>query len=217
MAELVSLRGEDTYAESLGPCGDWLRSLRGEPRTRSRRQFSARAHKTAHLPYLYPDQDEKLLPLTHAHLGWCVRECIPYLILPVRQLSSEPSPRITRRSAVREPSGNTPSPSRTIRRSAERSVRQYAGPPRSKPFTEASRTIRRSDTSEPSGKPPGLRRTICRSDNASHQARRWACVEPHTPPREPQRTPRRPPSDPSNKPLPRSRTQQAPRIPNRTP
>jgi len=114
MAELVSLRGEDTYAESLGPCGDWLRSLRGEPRTRSRRQFSARAHKTAHLPYLYPDQDEKLRALTHAHLGWCVRERIPYLILPVRQLSSEPSLRITRGSAVSEPSGNTPSLSRTI-------------------------------------------------------------------------------------------------------
>jgi len=58
MAELVSLRGEDAYAESLGPCGDRLRSLRGEPRTKSRRQFSTQAHKTTHLPYLNPGQNQ---------------------------------------------------------------------------------------------------------------------------------------------------------------
>jgi len=29
MAELVPLRGEDTYAERVSPCGDWLGSLWG--------------------------------------------------------------------------------------------------------------------------------------------------------------------------------------------
>ena len=42
--------------------------------------------------------------MAHAHLGWCVRERIPYLILPVRQLTRE---RSGGRRACTEPSAES--------------------------------------------------------------------------------------------------------------
>jgi len=84
-----------------------------------------------------------------------VCERIPYLILPVRQLSRKPFG--IRQSAASEPSGKTPGLShRTTRRSDTRASRRASRrlPPR---------TTRRSDTSEPSGKMPGPPRTIRRS------------------------------------------------------
>jgi len=79
-----------------------------------------------------------------------VCERIPYLILPVRQLSREPFG--SRRSAASEPSGMTPGPSR-IEPSAEAQIRRSAaselsgktpGPSRSEPSAEAPRASRRA-------------------------------------------------------------------------
>ena len=148
-------------------------------------------------------------------------ERIPFLILPVRQLSRElfgmhrmrrmirrtgqmrvshrvrilaRLDRTIRRSATSEPSGKTPGPLRTIHRSA---------------------------TSEPSGKTPGQSRieSSAKAPRASHWARHRARLKPsaeaiheravwqaagpiskYAPPREALRTPHRPPSDPSSKP-----------------
>jgi len=120
-----------------------------------------------------------------------VCEHIPYLILPVRQLSREPFG--IRRSAASEPSSKTPGPSRSdhcaeaprasrrARRRArliepsaeaihERAVGQDAGP-------VSIRMIRRSATSKPADKTLGSsHRTTHRSDTrasrrASHRAR----------------------------------------------
>ena len=153
-------------------------------------------------------------------------ECIPFLILPVRQLSREPF----RKHRIR----------RTIRRTgpmrASRQARHQA---------RLDQTICRSVASEPAGKTPGPPRTIHRSaaseplgktlglsriessaeePRASHRARRRARLEPsaeaiheraiwqaagpvskHAPPRKLPRTLRRPPSHPSSKLLPQSR------------
>jgi len=116
-----------------------------------------------------------------------VCERIPFLILPMKQLS-------------REPLGKTPGPSRPNHppKRRERAVGQDAGP-------VSNRILRRSAASKPLGKTPGPPRTIRRSDTrASHLPSRRARLEPHAPPREPPCTPSRPPSDPSSKPLPRS-------------
>ena len=82
-----------------------------------------------------------------------VCERIPYLILPVRQLSRELFG--SRRSASSEPSSMTPGPSRI------------------EPSGEAQ--IRRSDMSEPSGKP--LRQSPIETIYASCWAHHWAYVE----------------------------------------
>jgi len=79
-----------------------------------------------------------------------VCERIPYLILPVRQLSREAFG--IRQSAASEPSGKPPDPPRTTRRSdMSEPSGKMPGPPR---------TTRRSDMSEPSGKMRGPSRTI---------------------------------------------------------
>jgi len=140
-----------------------------------------------------------------------VCERIPYLILPVRQLSREPFG--IRRSAASKPSGKTPGPSRSDhcaeaprasrreRRRArlieppaevthERAVGQAAGP-RLEPPTEARRASRRARCRarlEPSAEVP----------RASRRAIRRARLDPH-------HLPKRYTSDPSSKPLPRSR------------
>jgi len=116
-----------------------------------------------------------------------VCEHIPFLILPVKQLS-------------RERLGKTPGPSRPNHppKRRERAIGQDAGP-------VSNRILRRSATSEPSGKTPGPPRTIRRSDTrVSRLASRRAHLEPHAPPCEPPRTPSCPPSNPSSKPLLRS-------------
>jgi len=87
-----------------------------------------------------------------------VCERIPYLILPVRQLSREPSGN-TPGPSPSEPSAEAPRAShQAIRRARlhpnhppkrhERAIGQYAGP-------VSIRTIRRSAASEPSGNTPG--------------------------------------------------------------
>ena len=134
-------------------------------------------------------------------------ERIPFLILPVKQLS-------------REPPGKTLGPSRPNHppKRRERAVGQDAGPASNHPPKRRERALgqdagpvlnrifRRSAVSEPSGKTPGPPGTIRRSDTrVSRLASRRARLEPHAPPREPPRTPSRPASDPSSKPLPRSR------------
>jgi len=83
-----------------------------------------------------------------------VCERIPYLILPVRQLSRKPFG--SRQSATSEPSSMTPGPSRI------------------EPSAQAQ--ICRSDTSEPSGKPPNASRI--ETIYPSRRARRRACVKP---------------------------------------
>jgi len=82
-----------------------------------------------------------------------VCERIPYLILPVRQLSREPFG--IRRSATSEPSGKTPGPSRSDHcAEAPRASR------RARRRARLNRTTRRSDT------------------RASHRARHRARLEP---------------------------------------
>ena len=122
-------------------------------------------------------------------------EHIPYLILPVRQLSREPFG--IRRSAASEPSGKMPGPSRfdhcvevprasrrarwrnhLIEPSAEaiheQAIGQDAGP-------VSIRTIRQSATSEPSGKMQGPSQSgrSTEAPRSSHRARRRAhLIEP---------------------------------------
>jgi len=139
-----------------------------------------------------------------------VCERIPYLILPVMQLSREP---LGRR--------------RSVRRSAEpdryeQAAGQYAGP-------VSNRTIRRSDTSEPPGRPPGPSRSEPSAEAiyASRLASRRACVEPsaearhvraaaHTAPST-ERSVRQPVAAEPRTIQRSSRSQRAPQIPNRTP
>jgi len=119
-------------------------------------KFRAQLQETSS-PYLHPDQDEKLRASAHTQEGLeCER--IPYLILPVTQLSREPFG--SRRSDTRK--------------RYERAVGQYAGP-------VSIRTIRRSDTREryeravvhtagpASNHPPS-----CRAHRAVHRAIRRA-------------------------------------------
>ena len=114
--------------------------------------------------------------MTHAHLGWCVRERIPYLILPVKQSSSEPSPRTgppgqppgqsrtIRRSDTGKPPGKPPGPSRAeaIRASRRASHRARLKPNRPpKRYERAARQAAgpvwsRSDIRMPSGTPLGI-------------------------------------------------------------
>ena len=117
------------------------------------------------------------------HPGGLVCERIPYLILPVRQLSREPFG--SRRSATSEPPGKPPGPSRPNHppKRRERAVGQYAGPVSFQRSAEAPRASRRasrrarlepnhtpkqyeraagpvssrSDIRRPSGTPPGMR------------------------------------------------------------
>jgi len=136
-----------------------------------------------------------------------VCERIPFLILPVKQLSGEQL-------------GKTLGPSRPIHplKRCERAIGQDAEPASNHPPKRRERAVRqdarpvsnrilhRSAASELSGKTPGPDRTIRRSDTrASHLASCRARLEPHAPPRELPRTPSRPPHDPSTKPLPWSR------------
>jgi len=121
-----------------------------------------------------------------------VCERIPYLILPVRQLSREPFG--IRRSAASEPPGKTPSSSQS-NHPPKRHTSEPSGKPPGPP-----RTTRRSDTSEPSGKMPGPSQSerSAEAPRASRRAIRRARLDPNHPPK-------RYTSDPSSKPLPRSR------------
>jgi len=121
-----------------------------------------------------------------------VCERIPYLILPVRQLSREPfgirrsDTRASRRARCRARLNPNDPPKRH-----ERAVGQYAGPVSTEPSAEAPR--------------------------ASRRARRRARLESNPPPKRRERAvgqdagpasnhpPKRYTSDPSSKPLPRSR------------
>jgi len=110
--------------------------------------------------------------LTHAHLGWYVRERIPYLILPVKQSLSEPS-------LQTGPPGQPPGPSRI------------------EPSAKAQ--ISRSDMSKPLGKPPGPSRI--ETIYTSRLARRQECIEPSTEaPRASRRARRRTRLDPNHPP-----------------
>ena len=86
-------------------------------------------------------------------------ERIPYLILPMRQLSREPFGKLQMRRTIRRST-----PMRASRQARHRAC--------------LDRTIRRSAESEPSGKTPGPSRTIRRSDTrASCLASRWTRLE----------------------------------------
>ena len=105
-------------------------------------------------------------------------ERIPYLILPVRQLSREPFG--TRRCAASELSGMTRGPSR-IKPSAEAQIRRSdTTVPLGKPLGPsqmetiyASRRVRRRANVEPSAEAP----------QASRRARRWARLESNNAPK----------------------------------
>jgi len=87
-------------------------------------------------PYRQTDQDEYLQAPARTQEG-LVCECIPYLILPVRQLSSEPFGR-----------------HRTGPILYVRAAGQAAGP-----------VLNRNDIRKPSGTPMGMRRTIRQIDD----------------------------------------------------
>jgi len=151
-----------------------------------------------------------------------VCERIPFLILPVKQLSREPSGKTPGPSRIAS-SAEAPRASRRARRRArleshpppkrrERAVGQDAGP-------VSNRILRRSAASEPSGKTPGPSRieSSAEAPRASRRARRRARLESNPPPKRRERAvgqdagpasnhpPKRYTSDPSSKPLPRSR------------
>jgi len=154
-----------------------------------------------------------------------VCERIPYLILPVRQLSCEPFGKHRIRRTIRRTGPMRASCRARYRAHLERTICQSAVSKPSGKTPGPPRTIRRSATSEPLGETPDLSRIASSAEapRASRQARRRARLEPsaeaihkravwqaagpiskHALPREPPRTARRPPSDPSSKLLPRS-------------